>query len=63
MYRYLENFGMIDDFIPAIVDPTNLRETSSRTVEQAAMKMFGSAWSIEVQRDKRQYDEGELQSG
>ena len=48
MYRYAENFGIIDDFIPAIVGLTNLREAARRIIELAAMDMFGSTGSIEV---------------
>ena len=48
MYRYAEDFGIMDDFISAIGDLTNMREAGRRIVELAAMDMFGSTGSIEM---------------
>ena len=48
MYRYAEDFGIMDDFIPAISGFTSMRETARRIVELAAMDMFGSTGSIEM---------------
>ena len=48
MYRYAENFGIMDDFIPAINGLTNMREAARRIVELAAMSVFGSTVSIEM---------------
>ena len=48
MYRYAENFGIMDDFIPAINGLTNMREAARRIVELAAMSVFGSTGSIEM---------------
>ncbi len=33
MYRYAENFGIIDDFIPAVKGLTDMREAERRIVE------------------------------
>ena len=33
MYRYAENFGIIDDFIPAIEGLTDMRGAARRIVE------------------------------
>jgi transposase len=48
MYRYAEDFGIMDEFMPAISGMTNMREAARRIVELAAMDMFGSAGSIEL---------------
>ena len=48
MYRHAEDFGIVDDFIPAISGFTNMREAAGRIVELAAMDMFGSTGSIEM---------------
>ncbi len=48
MYRFAEDFGIMDDFIPAIGGLTNMREAARRIVELAAMDMFGSTGSIEM---------------
>ena len=42
MYRYAENSGIIDDFIPAIEGLTDMRGAARRIVEISAMDMFGS---------------------
>ncbi|WP_287961154.1 hypothetical protein [Acidiplasma sp.] len=48
MYRHAEDFGIVDDFIPAISGFTNMRDAAGRIVELAAMDMFGSTGSIEM---------------
>ena len=48
MYRYAEDFGIMDDFIPAISGFTSMREAARRIVVLAAMDMFGSTGSIEM---------------
>ncbi|MGC8725280.1 MAG: hypothetical protein ACP5RS_01715 [Thermoplasmata archaeon] len=48
MYRYAENFGIIEDFISAIDGLTNMRDAAKRIVELSAMNMFGSTGSIEM---------------
>ena len=48
MYRYAENFGIIDDFIPAVKGLTDMREAARRIVELSAMDMFGSTGSMEL---------------
>jgi len=48
MYRYAEDFGIMDDFIPALTSLTDLREAARRIVELAAMAMFDSSGSIEL---------------
>ena len=48
MYRYAEDFGIIDDFISTISELTNMREAARRIVELAAMDLFGSTGSIEI---------------
>ena len=42
MYRYAEDFGIMDDFISAISGLTNMREEARRIVDLATMDMFGS---------------------
>ncbi|MHB8358471.1 MAG: hypothetical protein ACYDCP_03085, partial [Thermoplasmataceae archaeon] len=48
MYRYAENSGIIDDFIPAIEGLTDMRGAARRIVEISAMDMFGSTGSMEL---------------
>jgi len=48
LYRHAENFGIMDEFIPALNGLTNMREAARRIVELAAMEMFGSTGSIEM---------------
>ena len=48
MYRYAEDFGIMDEFMPAISGMTNMREAARRIVELAAMDIFGSAGPIEL---------------
>ncbi len=53
LYRYAEDFGIMDEFIPAITGLTNLRDAARRIVALAAMEMFGSTGSIEIHTGMR----------
>ena len=48
MYRYAEDFGIMDAFIPAMSGFTSMREAARRIVVLAAMDMLGSTGSIEM---------------
>ena len=47
MYRYAEDFGIMDDFIPAISGFTNMREAARRIIMLAASAVSGTTGSME----------------
>ncbi|MCL4345851.1 MAG: hypothetical protein M1496_05770 [Candidatus Thermoplasmatota archaeon] len=53
LYRYAEDFGIMDEFMPAITGLTNMRDAARRIVAIAAMDMFGSTGSIEIRTGLR----------
>ena len=53
LYRYAENFGIMDGFISTISGITNMRDAARMIVELAAMDMFGSSGLIEMHMGMR----------
>ncbi len=48
MYKVAEDFGIFDDFIPAIDGLTDISDASRKIVELAIMNLLGTAGSIEM---------------